>query len=247
MKPIIFSLAILFMIANVSYSQVAQKRQMQQKKPDTLLKAKIADTSLYQKNIIKTSPINHTPEQNTVIPKNNSDLKLLPKKENIASVGSSNMQAGKAMASLFDIFISIKTGTFAGSGTSLDGDNKDRDTHWSCGVFDFDQNGNEKQVTDFHDNSDNDEYTAASITGPLKMNMDNSVLFNQFGNGGHVHINIAPIGNDTWEIDQFTLTLDFVNPKLSQTITWPGIMLSQDHRDADLYFIYDGQNFVPRQ
>ena len=77
--------------------------------------------------------------------------------------------------------------------------------------------------------------------------MDNSVLFSQFGNGGHVHINIAPNGNDTWDIAQFTLTLDFVNPKLSQTITWPDITLSQDHRDADLYFIYDGQNFVPRQ
>ena len=105
-------------------------------------------------------------------------------------------------------------------------DNKDRDTHWSCGVFDQ----NEKQVTDFHDNSDNDEYIAGSTTGPLKMNMDNSVLFSQFGNGGHVHINIAPNGNDTWEIAKFTLTLDFVNPKLSQTISWPAITLSQDHR-----------------
>ena len=99
-----------------TFSQIAQKRRMQ-KKSDTLLKAKIADTSLYQKGVIKTSPINHTPAENMVAPKNNTDLKMPPKRENIASVGSSNMQAGKAMASLFDIFITIETGSYAGSGT----------------------------------------------------------------------------------------------------------------------------------
>ena len=243
MKSSILLLIILFLGTSQTFSQIAQKRSMQKANPDTLLKAKIADTSLYGKNVIKTSPINHTSEENIVVPKNNNDLKMPPKKENIASVGQSNMQPGKGMASLFDIFITVETGSYVGSGLSLDGDNKDRDTHWSCGVFDQ----NEKQVTDFHDNSDNDEYIAGSTTGPLKMNMDNSVLFSQFGNGGHVHINIAPNGNDTWEIAKFTLTLDFVNPKLSQTISWPAITLSQDHRDADLYLIYDGQNFVPRQ
>jgi len=212
-----------------------------QKKPDTLLKAKIADTSLYQKSIIKTSPINHTPVENTVAPKNNNDLKALPKKENIASVGSSNMQPGKAMASLFDLFITVETGTNGGGPPS--GDNKDPDTHWSCGVFDQ----NEKPIASFHDDSDNDEYPMASTNGPLKMHLDNGAIFSNFSNGGHLHINIAPNGNDRWGISQFTLTLDFINPKCSQVISWPLIILSQDHRDADLYFIYDGQNFVPRK
>lgn len=247
MRLIFISLSILLTTATSSFSQIPQKREMQ-KKPDTLLKAKIADTTLYQKNMIKTSPVNHTLVENTVAPKNTNDLKSPVKKENIASVGPSNMQPGKAMASLFDIFMTIQTGTGSGDGVLItSGDNKDHDTHWSCGVFDFDQNGNEKQVTDFHDNSDNDEYAWGSITGPLKMNMDNSVLFSQFSNGGHVHINIAPNGNDTWGITRFTLTLDFVNPKLSQAITWENISLSQDHRDVDLYFIYDGQNLVPRK
>lgn len=243
MKPIILCLTTLLLGVN-AFSQIPQKRNMQKAKPNTLLRAKIVDTALHQKNIIKTSPINHTPEEKMVIPKNNSNLTTPPKKENIASTGESNMQAGKAMASLFDMFITINTGSPTGYDNRY---NKDKDTHWSCGVFAFDQNGNEKQVTDFHDNSDNDEYLAGSITDPLKMNMDNRVLFSQFGNGGHVHINIAPNGNDTWGITNFTLTLDFVNPKLSQAITWQNIILSQDHRDADLYFIYDGQNFVPRQ
>lgn len=248
MKSIFLFVLTLFIGAN-AFSQIAQKRQMQQAKPSTLPKAKIADTSLINKNVIKVSAINHRPEENTVAPKNNNIVKMPSTKTNIASVGSSNMQFGNGLASLFDIFITVETGSNDINSLGLigSGDNKDPDTHWSCGVFYFDQNGNEKQVTDFHDNSDNDEYALGSITGPLKMNMDNKALFNQFGNGGHLHINIAPNGNDTWIITKFTLTLDFVNPKVSKAITWQYITLSQDHRDADLYFIYDGENFVPRQ
>jgi hypothetical protein len=247
MKPFFLYVLFVFLTTNI-FSQIPQKKEMQKAKPNTLLKASIVDTALSNKNIIKTSPVNRTPVANMVAPKSNSNLKMPPKKENIASNGESNMQPGKAMASLFDMFITIKNGLGSAGGILLtSGNNKDNDTHWSCGVFYFDQNGNEKQVTDFHDNSDNDEYEGGSLVGPLKMNMDNRPLFSQLGNGGHVHINIAPNGNDTWGITQFTLTLDFVNPKLSQVINWQDITLSQDHRDADLYFIYDGQNFVVRK
>uniref|UniRef100_UPI0035BBF1EE hypothetical protein n=1 Tax=Mucilaginibacter sp. TaxID=1882438 RepID=UPI0035BBF1EE len=105
----------------------------------------------------------------------------------------------------------------------------------------------EKPITRFHDDSDNDEYEQGSTTGPLKMHVDNAAVFGDFSNRGHVHINIAPNGNDTWSIVQFSLSLDFLDPKTSQKITWGSMTLSQDKRDVDLYFYYDGNQFVPRQ
>jgi hypothetical protein len=42
-------------------------------------------------------------------------------------------------------------------------------------------------------------------------------------------------------------TLDFLNPNSAQKISWQGFRLSQDKRDIDLYFMYDGKNLVVRQ
>ena len=238
-----FLFVVILSLGSPAFSQVAQKRQMQQAKPDTLLRAKMVDSSLYQKNVIKTSPVNHTPMENSVAPKNSSEVKMPAKSGNIASVGSSNMQLGNGVASVFDIFITVKTDAYGEGGFPISsGSNKDADTHWSCGVFDQ----NEKQIGSFHDDSDNDEYSPGSTNGPLKMHLDNAAIFNNFFHGGHVHINIAPNGNDQWGIAQFILTFDFTNPNYTKQVSWQNLSLSQDHRDIDLYFIYDGQNFVPR-
>ena len=240
-----FLLIVIFSLGSANaFSQIAQKRNMQKAKPDTLLKAKIVDTTLYNKSIIKTSPVGHTAQETSVVPKSNNNMAIGVKKENIASTGQSNMLPPKVSASLFDIFILVKTGTEPGIGPLIStGDNKDHDTHWSCGVFDQ----NEKQIGSFHDDSDNDDYPMGSTTGPLKMHLDNSATLSNFVRGGHLHINIAPVGNDTWGISEFTLTFDFVTPDGTEKVTWPAFSLSQDHRDVDFYFTYDGQNFVPRK
>jgi hypothetical protein len=72
-------------------------------------------------------------------------------------------------------------------------------------------------------------------------------VLGDFATNGHIHINIAPNGNDTWQISSFTLALDFQNPSLSQKLTWWNIILSQDKRDIDLYYLWNGKNFVVRQ
>ena len=42
------------------------------------------------------------------------------------------------------------------------------------------------------------------------------------------------------------LTFDFINPNFTLKISLAPGVLTQDHRDVDLYFYYDGNNFVPR-
>jgi len=61
----------------------------------------------------------------------------------------------------------------------------------------------------------------------------------------HIHVNIAPNGNDTWGTTKFVLVIDFQNPNSTQTISWDGFRLSEDKRDIDFYFKYDGKNLVP--
>lgn len=117
------------------------------------------------------------------------------------------------------------------------GDNKDPDTHWSFGLFD--NNGN--PVASFHDNSNNDPYSDGQTSGKLYLTNQNAATFGSFfnGNGGRIHINIAPNGHDTWNIDQFTLFLNFTGPTASQQLTWNHIGLSESERDVDLTFHYD--------
>ena len=122
----------------------------------------------------------------------------------------------------------IKTGNNSG-------DNKDPDTHWSFGVFDA--NGN--SVASFHDNSNNDPYNDGSTTGHLVISLQKAATFGSLSPNGRIHINIAPNGHDTWNIDEFTVFLNFTNPTTSQKLTWTGIGLSESKRDVDLNFHYD--------
>jgi len=112
------------------------------------------------------------------------------------------------------------------------GDNKDHDTHYSFGLFDQDNN----PVASFHDDSDNDEYLEGS-QNTVQMKIDNAAVMSRFSRGGHIHINIAPNGHDTWNIASFMLTLNFQNdPAGPEKITWQTINLSEGRRDVDLYF-----------
>jgi hypothetical protein len=135
-------------------------------------------------------------------------------------------------ATFLDAFVTVYTGL----------DNKDHDTHWSFGLFDQ----NDHPIASFHDDSNTDEYPADFTTPALKMHLDNATTFGAFANGGRIHINIAPNGNDTWKINQFRLTLDFLNPNVTKEVTWGNFALSQDVKDMDLYFRYDGTNFITR-
>lgn len=112
------------------------------------------------------------------------------------------------------------------------GTNKAADTHWLCVLFDQ----NNREVASFQDNSNSDEYASGSQTPTLKMQTVNAATFADFQNGGHLHISIAPSGNDTWEISEFDLTLDFSSPKFSKSFNWSGIRLTQDSREIDVNF-----------
>lgn len=141
----------------------------------------------------------------------------------------SGLKVDSSKAQLLDVFIQILNGY----------DGKDHDTHWSTGLFDQHDN----PISSFHDDSNTDEYVGGTWVGSLKMHSDRAATFGDFANAGRFHINIAPNGNDTWQFG-FFVTLDFINPKFSKTISWGNVTVSQDKRDADLFFAYDGSNFV---
>jgi len=112
------------------------------------------------------------------------------------------------------------------------GANKAADTHWSCILFDQ----TNRQIASFQDNSNADEYISGSQTPVLEMHIDNSALFGDLSKGGRIHISITPSGNDTWEISEFDLSLDFSVPKFTCQLKWNGIRLTQDIKDIDLFF-----------
>lgn len=141
-------------------------------------------------------------------------------------------------ATLVSAYVTVVTGVSDGGTVNKD-DNKDDDTHWSCGTFDQ----SNTDVTSFHDNSDHDEYGFGSRK-VLQMKIDKTAVMADFESIGRLHINIAPNGNDTWKIYEFTLTMNFDNPKSQQNIKWKDIVLSQNHTDADLYFYFNGKNLV---
>jgi hypothetical protein len=118
------------------------------------------------------------------------------------------------------------------------GDNKDRDTHYSFGIFD----NNGRPIAGFHDNSNNDPYDEGNTTPPLYLNSQNAAAFKDFVNGGRIHINVAPNGNDNWNITSFSIFLKFTNPSSTQKLTWNNIHLGQDRRDVDLNFGIDKTN-----
>ena len=242
-----FLSVIIFSLSSIHcFAQIVQKRNMQKSLADTTKKLVAKSTVLPQSKMVKQSDLSKTSksqltatkkmnvsQQSTVSEKRNQ-LKVIPYKK-------VPIPPDISKASLLDVFFKLQT-AMAQVNFTFHSYNKDPDTHWSFGIFDQ----NERSITSFHDDSDNDEYPDGSITGPLKMSMVNAAVFGDFSNGGHIHINIAPKGNDEWRMDNFSITLDFLNPKTSQTITWYGLLLTQDKRDADLYFYYDGKDFVAR-
>lgn len=238
MKPIFLCLSILLLGTN-AFSQIPQKRNMQKAKSDTIPKVMVAKTVLPKTNIVKTPATTNTSKPTVLeTQKSNSAITAAPitgKKNKIIVINETRVP-DYSRSSLLDAFFTLETGTCLSC-------NKDADTHWSCGIFD--QNG--RPVASFHDDSNTDEYAEGSTTGPLKMHIDNAAIFGDFANGGHLHINIAPNGNDAWRMAYFTVAFDFLNPKFSQQLTWFGIDLGQDKRDIDLSFYYDGKNLITRQ
>ncbi len=241
MKIFFMCAVVLFTTVNC-FSQVAKIKGIQ-KKTDTTQRAMTSNTVLPKNNNSIPAASQNT---NTEKAKPNTEITKTPaetKKNNIVVVKETKVAVPDDMskASLLDAFIYVSTGTTHILGTGIN-DNKDPDTHWSCGIFDQ----SDRPITSFHDDSNSDEYPSGYITPALKMHIDNAANFGDFSNGGRLHINIAPNGHDTWNISQFVIVLDFQNPRIAQRINWNNISLSQDKRDIDLSFYYDGKNFRPR-
>ena len=267
MKTKLLCLFFVLFMAGHSFSQSALKKEMQ-KKTDTIPKPQVAKTAVVQQNVVPASAVNAKPKTETAVVQQNvvpaSAVNNKPRSEVLEvknnNLATNNMSPANkttvvpqkesvvppppnySRATSLDAFVTLTTGVSAQTFPVTSGENKDPDTHWSCGIFD--QNG--RPITSFHDDSDHDEYIQGSVTGPLQMHIDNPAVFGDFANGGKIHINIAPNGNDTWGVTKFVLTIDFQNPALTQTITWDGFGLTQDKRDVDLVFKYDGKNLVVR-
>ncbi len=187
-------------------------------------------TTNLQQNKIIASPVTQ-PKAKAVSPVTNNKVMLDAHKDMTIQVDRTN-------ATLLDVFAYVYTGFDDDLGCGKDGD-----THWSFGLFDE----NDKPIASFHDDSDNDIYEPT--TGrTVKMHIDDQAKFSDFTstNSGRIHVNIAPNGHDTWDFEKLALTFDFINPNFTLKISLAPGVLSQDHRDADLYFYYDGNNFVPR-
>src|SRR5580704_16063960 len=200
MKANSLFLSLVLLIANHAISQTAQKKEMGKRK-DSIPPIVVEKTLVTQPNLVPASSINSKPKtalleiKNTNLVTNDrgpvEKKSVVPLKEGIVPPAPNFSKA-----SLLDAFVTVSTGTSTQTFPVTSGDNKDPDTHWSCGIFD--QNG--RPISSFHDDSNTDEYVEGSITGPLQMHIDNAAVFGDFSNGGHLHINIAPNGNDTWGI-----------------------------------------------
>ncbi len=126
-------------------------------------------------------------------------------------------------------------------------DGKDKDTHYTLELF----NSNNQEAAMYVNNSNSDEYakyesnavqmTAGTPTGKiiykgsLPLPEMRAPVLADFSNGGRIHISIAPNGHDTWNIQNFKVTLTFQGQK-PHTIQWSSKTLSQDTRDKDLLF-----------
>jgi len=103
--------------------------------------------------------------------------------------------------------------------------------HWSCILFD----GNNRQIASFQDNNQV-EYSAGSATPILKMQIFGAATLGDFSKGGRLHIAVDPKGNESWNISILQLTLDFLNPKFTQNLSWKEIDLSTGKKEVDLLF-----------
>ncbi len=228
--------AMLLFVTINCFSQATKIKQAEQKKASTLTPTAVINPIVKQDSLAKASSetqpkttiVSHAIEQKTTTKASTVPVKTVQSN----NTQNMNIKVDSSKANLLDGFFKILIGL----------DNKDGDTHWSCGLFDQ----NNRPILSFHDDNNTDEYKEDSWTQALKMSMDNAATFGDFANGGHIHINITPNGHDTWKIGLFDLTLDFLNPKFTKTFhLYPGT-LSQEVRDVDLYFYYDGTNFVAR-
>ena len=68
------------------------------------------------------------------------------------------------------------------------------------------------------------------------MQTDIHISFGDFSKGGRLHISITPGGNDTWEIGEFDLILEFTSPNFTNKLKWNNVRLTQDNKDTDLPF-----------
>jgi hypothetical protein len=206
MKTILLINLALVFTANCFSQTIAQKKQTES---------------------IKTSSKTATVATNPVVQQNTA-TKTVMATNNLLSA-SNNTKINSSKAALSDASFTVTT---AGSHNEDPGTNKAADTHWSCVLFD--ENG--RQIASFTDNSNTDEYVSGSQTPVLKMHVDNPALYADFSKGGRLHISITPSGNDTWEISEFDLSLDFSGPKFTDHLQWNGIRLTQDNKDIDLNF-----------
>ena len=164
----LFIVAFLLVTANCFSQTAAQKKQAEQKKATTKPPTAVINPIIQQKITTKASTV--------------------PVKTMQSATGQNmSIKVDSAKATLNSVYFSLETGLHVGK-LFANSYNKDPDTHWSCGLFDQ----NENPITSFHDDNDNDEYAEMSTTGPLKMHMDNTATFGDFINEGHIHINVAP-------------------------------------------------------
>ena len=140
-----------------------------------------------------------------------------------------NTKTDNSKATLLNASFFVVT---ASNSSSDPATNKAANTHWSCTLFDQ----NNRQVASFYDDSNNDAYPSGSQTPVLKMQVANATVLGDFSKGGRFHISITPNENDTWEISDFNLTIDFHDPIFTQKLMWNGIKLSEDKKDVDLFF-----------
>lgn len=266
MKAKLFSLPLVLLIGYKSFSQAPVRgpiKMVPAMKKDSVAPVLVAKTVIGQPKLVSASSVNTKPQSEAAVTKNPdlASARIVNAKPNseVSVTKNPNLTTAKPTlnpttvppqpaptnlnAKLIDAFVTVNTGYGPVSVLSSPDYGKDKDTHWSCGIFD--QNG--RPVTSFHDDSNTDEYPQGSTKGPLQMHIDNAAVLGDFASNGHIHINIAPNGNDTWVLSSFTLEIDFQNPSSSQKLTWSNITMSQDSRDVDLYFLWNGKNLVTRQ
>ena len=126
------------------------------------------------------------------------------------------------VSKLQDAILSIRTGN----------EDKDHDTHFTVFVY----NKQNKLLASYIDNSDNDKFDDLSNKEmQLKIAPGATTDDLMTSNGGRVHIEIRPNGNDTWMIDNLNLVLNFEN-NIQKVITARGLKLSQDSKNNDTFF-----------
>jgi hypothetical protein len=112
-------------------------------------------------------------------------------------------------------------------------DGKDHDTHYTYTLY----NSAGNIAASYTNNGNSSEYVAHG-TFNNQLNVASSAAIADFKNGGRMHLHIEPNGNDTWDIQNFSLTLTFANSQPIPAMTWNAIVVSQNNKDYD--FSFDG-------